>query len=260
MENALLVGLSRQMALSHELDIVANNIANIDTTGYKADNAAFGQFLMPNASDDQFIVQRPACPASSRIARAGSISAPGAVQHTGNPLDVAINGNAFLVVQTPRGQRYTRNGALTTNGTGQIVTGEGYQVLGDGGPITLQSSDHDVTISPSGIVTVREGQSTQGRPARQAAARQLRSPASPAKRRRQHVHGTERRHADAGARRHPRGAGRDRKIQRQRRRRDGARPVQITRSYTDIANILQQQSDQRRTALSQLSQTPNSSQ
>ena len=54
MENALLVGLSRQMALSHELDIVANNIANIDTTGYKADNALFAQYLMPKASDDQF--------------------------------------------------------------------------------------------------------------------------------------------------------------------------------------------------------------
>ena len=54
MENALLVGLSRQMALSHELDVIANNIANIDTTGYKADNAAFSEFLMPDASDNDF--------------------------------------------------------------------------------------------------------------------------------------------------------------------------------------------------------------
>ena len=54
MENALLVGLSRQMALSHELDIVANNIANINTTGYKADNTLFAQYLMPDARDDDF--------------------------------------------------------------------------------------------------------------------------------------------------------------------------------------------------------------
>ena len=54
MQNALLVGLSRQMALSHELDIVANNIANIDTTGYKADNAAFTEYLMPGAKDNEF--------------------------------------------------------------------------------------------------------------------------------------------------------------------------------------------------------------
>ena len=59
MENALLVGLSRQMALSRELDVVANNIANIDTTGFKADNAAFSEFLMPGARDDEFTRQRP---------------------------------------------------------------------------------------------------------------------------------------------------------------------------------------------------------
>ena len=54
MENALLVGLSRQMALSHELDVVANNIANINTTGYKADNTLFAEYLMPDARDDDF--------------------------------------------------------------------------------------------------------------------------------------------------------------------------------------------------------------
>ena len=60
MENALLVGLSRQMALSHELDVIANNIANIDTTGYKADNAAFSEFLMPRAARSPVHRQRPA--------------------------------------------------------------------------------------------------------------------------------------------------------------------------------------------------------
>src|SRR5579872_5116154 len=54
MENALLVGLSRQMVLGRELDIVANNIANIETTGYKSDNAAFTQYLMPGARDNEF--------------------------------------------------------------------------------------------------------------------------------------------------------------------------------------------------------------
>src|SRR5208337_3019785 len=124
MENALLGGLSRQVALSHELDIIANNVANIDTTAYKADNAAFGEFLMPRASDDQFTGS------DRRVSfvqdRASWIDfSPGAIQQTGNPLDVAINGNAYLAVQTPRGQRYTRNGALSINGAGQLVTSEG---------------------------------------------------------------------------------------------------------------------------------------
>ncbi len=84
----------------------------------------------------------------------------GAINHTGDPLDVAIDGKGYLVVQTARGQRYTRNGALSINGVGQLVTSDGDQVLGQSGPITFQSSDHDVSISPSGIVTVREGNST----------------------------------------------------------------------------------------------------
>ena len=54
MENTLLVGLSRQMALSRELDVVANNIANLNTTGFKADSSMFEEFLMPIARDDRF--------------------------------------------------------------------------------------------------------------------------------------------------------------------------------------------------------------
>src|SRR5580704_9453588 len=114
MENALLVGLSRQMALSHELDVVANNIANIDTTGFKADKEAFSEFLMPHAADQQF-------PGSDRRASWIDFS-PGSIQHTGDPLNVALDGKGYLVVQTPRGQRYTRIVSLSTTATGQLVT------------------------------------------------------------------------------------------------------------------------------------------
>ena len=71
----------------------------------------------------------------------------GPVQQTGNPLDVAIDGNAFLVVQTPRGERYTRNGALQINAHGQLVTTDGIAVLGDSGPIVFQATDRDIVIS-----------------------------------------------------------------------------------------------------------------
>ena len=95
----------------------------------------------------------------------------GAVQQTGNPLDVAIDGDAFLVVQTPRGERYTRNGALQINATGELVTSDGDQVLGDNGPICSQPTDRDIVISTDGTITVREGASTNRLGARQAAAR-----------------------------------------------------------------------------------------
>jgi flagellar basal-body rod protein FlgF len=256
MENALLVGLSRQMALSHELDIVANNIANIDTTGYKADNALFAQYLMPKASDQQFTGRDRSV--SFVEDRASWIDfAPGALQRTGNPLDVAIEGNAYLAVQTPKGVRYTRNGALLTNASGQLVTSEGYPVLGDNGPITFQSSDHDAIISPTGIITVREGNSPTAAPRGKlqlvAFDRQDRlqkdgsstfsapagvNPTAPALGTRVVQGAVEKSNVNAVA--------------------EISRMIQITQSYTDIANVLQQQSDQRKNALTQLSQAPTS--
>ena len=76
MENASLVGLSRQIALQRELDVVANNIANMNTTGFKADNVVFQEYLMPVARANQFRGNDRRC-ASCRTARPGSISQPG---------------------------------------------------------------------------------------------------------------------------------------------------------------------------------------
>jgi flagellar basal-body rod protein FlgF len=257
MENALLVGLSRQTALTHELDIIANNVANIDTTGFKADNALFSQYLMPRASDQQFTGN------DRRVDfvqdRASWIDmSPGAVQHTGNPLDVAVDGNAFLAGQTARGTRYTRNGALAINSAGQLVTSGGDQVLGDGGPITFQPTDNDVVISSSGIITVREGNSTADSPRGKL---QLVTFDQPQRLQKDSgstflaPNGVNPNPAPAGVgvvqgaieKSNVNGVG------------EMARLIELTRSYTDIANILQQQSDQRRNALSQLSQTPTSS-
>jgi flagellar basal-body rod protein FlgF len=158
MDNALLVGLSRQVTLSRELEVVANNLANINTTGYKADSSIFEQFLMPEASAGEF-------PADSRQvsyvrdrATWHNLGA-GPIQRTGGPLDVAIDGNGFLVVQTANGQRYTRNGALQIGPTGALITSAGDPVLGVGGPIQFQTTDHDISIGEDGTITVREGAS-----------------------------------------------------------------------------------------------------
>jgi flagellar basal-body rod protein FlgF len=258
MENALLIGLSRQMALNHELDVIANNIANIDTTGFKSDNAMFEQYLMPRASDQNFSGQ------DRRVSyvedRASWIDmSPGAIQHTGDPLDVAIDGNAYLVVQTANGQqRYTRNGSLSITGTGQLVTSDGDQVIGDGGPITFQSTDHDIVISPTGIITVREGNATQDSTRGQL---QLVSFAKPQLLQKD---GGSTFTAPANVTPDPAPVGtRVEQGALEKSNVNGvsemARMIEITRSYTDVANILQQQSDQRRNALTQLAQTPTSS-
>jgi flagellar basal-body rod protein FlgF len=156
MENALLVGLSRQMVLERQLDVVANNVANVNTNGFKADQQLFEEYLTSGAHEDNFQASDRRV---SYVQDRGTYRdvSQGPIQSTGNPLDVAINGSGYLAVQTADGERYTRDGNLHLNNTGQLVTASGDAVLGTGGPIVFQPTDHDITISPDGTVTVVEG-------------------------------------------------------------------------------------------------------
>src|SRR6186713_252066 len=149
MENAALVGLSRQIALQRELDVVANNIANMNTTGYKADNVVFHEHLMPAARANQFRGNDRAVSFVQDRATWLDLS-QGAIKQTGNPLDVAVSGDAYLVLQTPKGERYTRNGAFQISATGQLVNSEGMAVMGQGGPIVFQPDDHSISIGNDG--------------------------------------------------------------------------------------------------------------
>src|SRR3954464_7718762 len=83
--------------------------------------------------------------------------AAGSTELTKNPLDVSIDGKGFIAVQTPAGERYTRDGGLQINNQGQLVTASGYQVLGTSGPIVFQSTDKQINIASDGNVTVLEG-------------------------------------------------------------------------------------------------------
>lgn len=157
MENAILVGLSRQVALARELDVIANNVANVTTNGFKARNAKFSEFLSPKASADSF--PRP----DRRVSYVVDSGTPldpsqGAVERTGNPLDVAIKGDALFVVQTPGGERYTRNGSFEINAQGQLVTSDGFPVLGENGPVVFAPGEFDAAISPDGTVTSDQGE------------------------------------------------------------------------------------------------------
>jgi flagellar basal-body rod protein FlgF len=246
------------MSLSHELDVIANNIANTDTAGFKADNAAFTEFLMPGARDNEFATGE-----DRRISfvqdRATWIDfSPGAMQHTGNPLDVAIDGKGYFVVQTPRGQRYTRNGALSINAAGQLVTSTGDQVLGTSGPITFQGADRDVIISATGVVSARDGAGTQ------SAQRGVLQIVSFDKPQQLQKDGASTFMAPAGVNSNP--APQGTRVVQGSIEKSNVRPIlemtrmiEITRSYSDIAAILQQQGDLRRNSLQQLAQAPSSS-
>jgi flagellar basal-body rod protein FlgF len=156
MENALLVGLSRQTALERQLDIIANNIANVNTSGYKSDNTLFEEYLNTPAHEDNFVGSDRRVSFTEDRGTWRDLS-QGGMEETKNPLDVAINGAAFLAVQTPGGERYTRDGNLHINNQGQLVTAAGNPVLGANGPIVFQQTDHDINITPDGTITVVEG-------------------------------------------------------------------------------------------------------
>jgi flagellar basal-body rod protein FlgF len=159
MHHGPLVALARQMTLERQLDVVANNIANLNTTGFKSSTSLFEEYLVPGARDAGF---------ASADARVHSVLdraafrdfGQGPMAQTGNPLDIALDGDAFVAVQTAGGERYTRNGAFQINAAGELVTPDGARVAGENGPITFQATDHNIGISGDGRISVIEGTST----------------------------------------------------------------------------------------------------
>jgi flagellar basal-body rod protein FlgF len=157
MENTLLIGLSRQVTLERQMDVIANNVANVNTNGFKADRSLFHEFLVPTAREDNFAAGRDR--RLSHVVDRATFKdfAQGSPDQTKNPLDVAIAGDGFFTVQTPAGERYTRDGGFQINTQGQLVNSSGHPVLGTGGPITFQQTDKQIQVAQDGTVTVLEG-------------------------------------------------------------------------------------------------------
>ena len=244
MENTLLIGLSRQTALARRLDVIANNVANMNTTGFKADGVVTAEHTTPSASSAgtgrriSFVMDR----ATWHDHRAGP------VQQTGNPLDIAVDGDAFLVVQTPRGERYTRNGALQLNAAGELVTSDGFRVIGDGGPVTFQPQDRNIVIAPDGSIAA--GDASRGK---------LRL-VEFAQRGRLQKDGASNFTAPADVQPQPSVQGRvvQGAVEKSNVQSvvEMTRLIDATRTYTQIAQMAQTQSDMRRNAIERLAEVP----
>ncbi|TKW74605.1 MAG: flagellar basal-body rod protein FlgF, partial [Bradyrhizobium icense] len=157
MENTLLVGLSRQVTLERQMDVIANNVANVTTNGFKADRSLFQEYLMPTAREDNFAAGRDRRLSHVMDRATYKDFGQGSLDQTKNPLDVAINGDGMFVVQTPAGERYTRDGSFQIDNQGQLVNASGYPVLGNNGPIRFQQTDKQIQIASDGNITVLEG-------------------------------------------------------------------------------------------------------
>ncbi len=150
MENAAYIGLSRQMTLRRELDIVANNIANADTTGFKVEQLMVGTEVGARARNDNV---RPGV-SFVMDSGVGRDYGQGALQQTGRTLDFAIEGEgAFFTLQDGAGEAYTRDGAFTLDPEGRLTTQGGLPVLADGGEIILDPALGAVSVAPDGSIS-----------------------------------------------------------------------------------------------------------
>ena len=154
MDTALLVGLSRQMAARRTMDVIANNLANMTTTSFKSESVLFGEHIVEVTNDSGDTEQ-----IAMVLDRGVSLDfAEGRMDPTGNPLDVAISGDGFFVVETSDGEQYTRNGHWGTDDEGRLVTTEGNPILTvDGGYITLSPEDGVPEIAHDGTITTANG-------------------------------------------------------------------------------------------------------
>lgn len=149
MDRLIYLAMSGAKATMQRQDSLANNLANASTTGFRAEMQAFR--AVPVRGDG----------ATTRVyaleSTVGADTRAGPMQTTGRALDVAVQGNSWLAVQSLDGtEAYTRAGALQVNAEGQLVTNAGLPVLGDGGPITLPANAA-VEIAPDGSITTSVG-------------------------------------------------------------------------------------------------------
>jgi flagellar basal-body rod protein FlgF len=156
MADGIYTALTGAIAQQQTLDVIANNVANVNTAGYRADRAAFSEFLA-GAQKDQPIVSATGKPPPrvDHFVQIDSVTrdqSDGVLKLTGNPLDMALSGDGYFVVQTPGGERLTRAGNFMLRANNVLTTSDGHDVLGENGrPITL-SSAKNVQVSTDGII------------------------------------------------------------------------------------------------------------
>ena len=150
------VTLSRQSGLLHQMDVIANNIANASTAGFRREGMVFSEFI-------QRAGEAPSLSMGYGNTRVVDLQQAGLTQ-TRAPFDLAIEGDGFFMIATPQGQQLTRSGAFTPGPDGTLLTDDGYQVLDGGGSAIFVPPDarnvavaQDGTVSADGVPLARIG-------------------------------------------------------------------------------------------------------
>ena len=156
MDNTSYVALSRQDALQKQIDVIANNMANLNTTGFKSEEMMVAQADVKTKSDTT-----PFGRQVSFVRDLGTVRDPkeGPMNKTGAPLDVAIHGSGYFTLDSPGGARYTRAGHFRLDENGMIVSGEGLPVMqANGTPIIVAPNEAQINIANDGTVSTENGQ------------------------------------------------------------------------------------------------------
>lgn len=149
MDNASYTTLGRQSGLIREMQTVANNLANMGTTGFRKEGVIFAEHVKALSRHDESISMASASVANTDL-RQGPLS------QTNGTFDFAIEGEGFFLIETPAGERLTRAGVFTPNSEGDLVTHDGYRLLDAGGaPIFIPPESSDIQLSSDGTLSSR---------------------------------------------------------------------------------------------------------
>lgn len=153
MENISYIGLSQQLALREQMEVAANNIANINTPGFKAEGVMFNEYLNePKDGKPKDAVRQVIDYGTYRDVNAGPL------QQTHNPLDLAIQSEGYFSVKTDSGlTRYTRDGSFALNQKRELVTKAGHRLMGEGGAIVIPAEASKISVTGDGTVTTELG-------------------------------------------------------------------------------------------------------
>ncbi len=148
MSDGIWSALSGAVAQQRALDVTANNVANAGTAGYRADRVSFGEAL----SRAQGGGRAPDALRFVGVSQVRYDPTSGSIRRTGNPLDLALQGDGFFAIDTPAGVRYTRAGAFKLDAGGTLRTSDGHALAGTAGAIMLPAEAASVTIASDGTV------------------------------------------------------------------------------------------------------------
>ena len=155
MQNISYIGLSRQAALQRQLDVVANNMANANTTGFKGEQMMFREYLVPTRSSNRAMGSKLSFVQDVGVLRDVR---EGPLTKTDNSLDFALHGDGYFQIETEGGMRYGRNGHFRLDQTGMLVNSQGFAVMDDRDqPVIFAPNETRIEVSEDGTISTENG-------------------------------------------------------------------------------------------------------